>query len=255
MSVENRQLEERLGHSFQNGGLLELALTHKSVHSTAGAEASVSQDNEQLEFLGDSILGFVTSEFVFRRCPEAPEGKLSRLKAHRVSAAHLYRVATRLGLGQHLKLGRGEEQSGGRTKRAILSNAVEAIIAAIFLDGGLEPSRRFIENQILEPDDEDEFVDEVALDAKSALQELAQASKLPVPRYQIVGHSGPEHAKQFVVEARVGREFAARAEGSSKKMAGQRAAEQLLEQLRALAGAQAESAAADGGLGGDSGER
>jgi len=159
---------------------------------------------------------------------------LSRLKAQRVSSAHLFKVSSELGVGQYLKLGRGEEQSGGRAKRAILANALEALIAAVFLDGGLGPSRTFVEQLIVSQDEPCDFGDDVALDDKSALQEFAQARKLPVPRYQIVHESGPEHAKLFTVEARVGKKFAARAEGASKKTAGQRAAALLLARLRSL---------------------
>ena len=232
MPAECEELEARVGYKFHDRALLLRALTHKSVHSDAAPDPAAVEDNEQLEFLGDSILGFVASEYVFRHCPDCPEGKLSRLKAQRVSASHLFDVATQLQLGEHLQLGRGEEQSGGRTKKAILANAVEALIAAIYLDGGLEPSRRFVETLILESDARDEFPGNVELDAKSALQELAQSRRLPLPRYQIVQQKGPEHAKLFTVEARVGASFAARAEGQSKKAAGQMAAALVLAQLR-----------------------
>src|SRR3974377_1111823 len=157
MPSEYEQLEARVGYKFRDRALLGRALAHKSVHSDVAAGQTAVQDNEQLEFLGDSILGFVASEFVFRRCPDCPEGKLSRLKAQRVSAGHLFKVATDLMLGEWLQLGRGEEQSGGRTKRQILANALEALIAAIYLDGGLEASRRFVETQVLGPGPGDDF--------------------------------------------------------------------------------------------------
>jgi len=232
MPADYEELEARVGYRFKDRALLLKALTHKSVHSAAAAGPAAAQDNEQLEFLGDSILGFVASEFVFRHCPHCPEGKLSRLKAQRVSASYLFKVASGLSLGEYLQLGRGEEQSGGRTKKAILANALEALIAAIYIDGGVEPSRRFVEALILESGVSDEFQTEVELDAKSALQELAQSRKLAIPRYQIVQQKGPEHAKLFTVEARVGKQFAARAEGPSKKAAGQMAAALVIEQLR-----------------------
>jgi ribonuclease-3 len=245
MPADYEELEARIGYKFVDRDLLLRALTHKSVHSEAIAGAPPAQDNEKLEFLGDSILGFVSSEYLFRRCPRSSEGMLSRLKAQRVSSTHLFKISSELGLGQYLKLGRGEEQSGGRTKRAILANALEALIAAIFLDGGLGPSGTFVEQFIVSPDDASDFGDDVALDAKSALQEFAQARKLPVPRYQIVHESGPEHAKLFTVEARTGKGFAARAEGASKKTAGQQAAALLLERLRSLPVAESPSLADD----------
>lgn len=238
------ELEARIGYKFADPDLLLRALTHKSIHSEAIAGEDPTQDNEKLEFLGDSILGFVASEHFFRRCPQSSEGTLSRLKAQRVSAAHLFKVSSALGVGEYLKLGRGEEQSGGRAKRAILANALEALIAAIFLDGGLLPSRTFVEKTILKPDDLDDSAGDVALDAKSALQEFAQARKLSVPRYQIVHESGPEHAKLFTVEARVGKQFTARAEGASKKTAGQQAAALLLERLQGAADAESVSCGA-----------
>jgi ribonuclease-3 len=234
MPADYEELEARIGYTFVDRDLLLRALTHKSVHSEAIAGAPPAADNEKLEFLGDSILGFIASEYLFRHCPQSSEGTLSRLKALRVSSAHLYKISSELGLGHYLKLGRGEEQSGGRAKRAILANALEALIAAIFLDGGLGPSRTFVEQFIVSPDEPAVFGDDVALDAKSALQEFAQARKLPVPRYQIVHESGPEHAKLFTVEARAGKKFAARAEGASKKTAGQQAAALLLARLRSL---------------------
>jgi ribonuclease-3 len=234
MPADYEELEVRIGYKFVDRDLLLRALTHKSVHSEAIAGAPPASDNEKLEFLGDSILGFVASEYLFRRCPQSSEGMLSRLKAQRVSSAHLFKISSELGLGQYLKLGRGEEQSGGRAKRAILANALEALIAAIFLDGGLGPGRTFVEQFIVSPDEPSDLGDDVALDAKSALQEFAQARKLPVPRYQIVHEAGPEHAKLFTVEARAGKTFAARAEGASKKTAGQQAAALLLARLRSL---------------------
>lgn len=246
MPVDYEELEVRIGYKFADRDFLLRALTHKSIHSEAIAGEAPVADNEVLEFLGDSILGFVASEYVFRRCPQSSEGSLSRLKAQRVSAAHLFKVSSELGLGQYLKLGRGEEQSGGRAKRAILANALEALIAAIFLDGGLRPSRDFVERLLLKLDEPGDLDGDVALDSKSALQEFAQARKLPVPRYQIVHESGPEHAKLFTVEARVGKQFTARAEGASKKTAGQQAATLLLERLQVLADAESLSRGADG---------
>lgn len=226
--LDAEALETALGHSFANRDLLIRALTHRSiVHERAPATAT---DNEQFEFLGDAILGFVVSDVLLAMHPDFPEGKLSKLKAHLVSASHLHEVAARLQLGEFLLLGRGEEMSGGRGKKALLANAVEALIAALYLDGGMDPARAFILQEIVggaEPLNEAT----PAADYKSALQELAQALKLPQPRYAIVEERGPEHAKMFLVEARVGREWVSRAEGLSKKSAGQKAAQEILRRL------------------------
>ena len=146
MGAELEALEKRLDYRFADRELLIRALTHKSRLAECPNGA---RDNEQLEFLGDSVLGFLVSELLVRRYPASPEGKLSKLKAHLVSAARLHEVAARLGLGEHLILGRGEELSGGRAKKALLANALEAVIAAIFLDGGVEAARAFVAGRIL----------------------------------------------------------------------------------------------------------
>lgn len=227
-------LEERLGHRFKDRGLLARALTHKShVFDEQGGVAVVSGHNEQLEFLGDSILGFLASDLLLSRRPDLPEGQLSKLKSHLVSASRLYAVAQSLDLGAYLMLGKGEELSGGRSKRGLLANAVEAILAALYLDSGLETCRRFVVCCIIGELDLGELERApVTVDAKSALQEYAQARGLPTPRYAIVREDGPEHAKTFTVEARLGRDHLARAEGHSKKDAAQRAARHLLAGLK-----------------------
>ena len=227
-------LETKLEHSFQNRELLHRALTHKSrafEDSPAGGETHAN--NEQLEFLGDAVLGFLVSEALIQRFPELPEGRLSKCKARFVSAQNLYEVAIRLDLGCHLLLGRGEEMSGGREKKALLANALEAVIAALYLDAGLAAARNFVVGHVvgggeLSCDEEDG-----ATDHKSALQELTQARRLPMPRYRIVSSVGPEHAKMFTVQAQVGDDWKARAEGSSKKAAGQQAAALLLDRMGA----------------------
>ena len=226
---ESEALEAALGYHFASRELFARAFTHRSsvYEKTSSAAAA---DNERLEFLGDAILGFVVSDALVAAHPDYPEGRLSKLKAQLVSALHLHEVAARLRLGDYLLLGRGEEMSGGREKKALLANAVEALIAALYLDGGMEPARRFIVQHVI---GEREPSSEMALatDYKSALQELAQSMKLPQPRYAIVEERGPEHAKTFLVEARVGREWVSRAEGLSKKSAGQKAAQEILRQL------------------------
>jgi len=221
-------LEEALGHRFRNRGLLERALTHTSRAHERNAQDA---DNEQLEFLGDSILGFLVSEALVARYASYPEGRLSKIKAHLVSSSHLFKVARELNLGEHLLLGRGEEMSGGREKRALLADAVEALIAALYLDGGIGPARQFVVNQLVgDPRLADEGPEGVT-DYKSALQEMAQALHLPQPRYSTIEERGPEHAKTFLVEVRLGSEWKSQAEGLSKKSAGQNAAKQVLQQL------------------------
>lgn len=224
-------LEQKLGHVFRDRALLERALTHKSHVYERPSTGPSGGDNEQLEFLGDAILGFVVSECLVRRHPDFPEGRLSKLKAHLVSAARLHEVALALGLGEFLFLGRGEEMSGGRGKKALLSDAVEALIAALYLDAGLETVREFIESRVIGAAQTPEEGDDALTDYKSALQEMAQALKLPTPRYVVVDEDGPEHSKTFTVEVRLGKEWVSQAQGQSKKSAGQKAAQQVLQQL------------------------
>jgi ribonuclease-3 len=225
-------LEAALGHTFQNREPLVRALTHKSRSHEQARPGDDLISNEQLEFLGDSILGFAVSDLLFRRFPLDAEGRLSKLKAHLVSEARLHEVALALGLGEFLILGRGEEMSGGREKKALLADAVEAIIAALYLDGGMEPARRFIEQRIVgEAGINDQTADLTIADFKGELQQRAQALKLPTPRYITVEESGPEHAKIFTVEGRVGDVWMARAQGLTKKAASQKAAQIILGQL------------------------
>ena len=232
MSADVANLEKALGHAFRDRELLEQALTHKSRIYEKSADGEAGADNEQLEFLGDAILGFAVSETLVRRHSSFPEGRLSKLKARLVSAAHLHRVAQELNLGEYLLLGRGEEMSGGREKKALLSDAVEALIAALYLDGGLSVATRFIEDRVIGPSGPSEdSVDAAAADYKSALQEMAQSLKLPPPRYAITAEEGPEHSKTFTVEVRVGKDWVSQAQGMSKKSAGQKAAQQVLLQL------------------------
>lgn len=236
MRGELESIEQALGYRFTDRGVLCRALTHSSlVHERVIAgNGEALRDNEQLEFLGDSVLGFLISESLFRTFPDYSEGRLSKIKAHLVSAVHLYEVARALGIGVYLQLGRGEEMSGGRAKKTLLVDGVEALIAAIYLDGGMEPARAFVDAHVLAPaapqlaavEEPDAMVD-----FKSALQELAQARKLPQPRYAIVQESGPEHSKTFTMEVRVGREWAGQAEGSTKKSAAQQAAREVYERI------------------------
>jgi ribonuclease-3 len=238
MRAELSTLESKIGYSFSEAELLRRALTHSSLANEArGATGSALNDNEQLEFLGDSVLGFLIAEALVRRNPEHREGELSRHKAHLVSAAHLHGVARRLDLGSFLDLGRSEEMSGGRAKKTLLVDALEALMAAIYLDGGLEAIRTFISDHVLDApfsSDEDAGTDiqPAITNFKSALQELAQSKKLPQPRYSIVRERGPEHAKVFTVEVRVGKEWTGQADGRTKKVAAQRAARGVYERLQ-----------------------
>jgi ribonuclease-3 len=239
MHAELSTLEARIRYHFSNQELLRRALTHTSFANEARTgQGSPLDDNEQLEFLGDSVLGFLAAEALVQRNPQFREGGLSGLKAHLVSAAHLHGVARRLDVGSFLDLGRSEEMSGGRAKKTLLVDALEAIIAAVFLDGGIEPARTFVAAHILDApfaSDEDAGTDvqPAIANFKSALQELAQARQLPQPRYVIVRECGPEHSKTFTVEVRAGKECTGQAEGRTKKIAAQRAARAVYERLLA----------------------
>jgi ribonuclease-3 len=239
-------LEKALGHEFASPGLLNQALTHSSQARESEAARPLAteraKDNEQLEFLGDAVLGLVATEELFRRFPQFSEGQLSKLRAHLVSKNHLINVAERLELGRYLRLGRGEEKSGGRGKSALLVDALEAVLGAIYLDAGFETARLLILRHVLLPELE-EFISSgkaaKVTDYKSALQEKLQATNRPQPVYVMVKESGPEHQKTFTIEARLlatgdGQiEFVGRAQGSTKKNAEQDAARQVLEYLAA----------------------
>lgn len=223
--------EERLGFTFGNRDLLLRALTHKSYSHEARSREM--PDNETFEFLGDSVLGFVIGDMLFRRFPELDEGALSKMKAYLVSAPSLARKARFYSMGEVLLLGVGEEKSGGRKKDSLLANLFEAVVAAIYLDGGIEPAGRLIESAFR---DDIASIDESDLlfhDYKTALQEIAQGLGLPLPDYSVVDEYGPDHDKRFVVEVRLANQVVARGEGSSKKEAQQQAAHEALR-LHAL---------------------
>jgi ribonuclease-3 len=240
MREEPETLEISTAYRFRDREILRRALTHSShVHEKSPLETSDGRrdDNEQLEFLGDAVLGFLISEVLVSRNPEQREGRLSKAKAHLVSATHLFEVAQKLELGKYLELGRGEEMSGGRTKRTLLVDALEALIAAVYLDGGMEAARTFVNQFVIGEgngtlDHLEENLPQRIVDFKSALQELAQARKLPQPRYVIVKETGPEHLKTFTVEVRVGKDFVGQADGLTKKSAAQQAAREIYEKLK-----------------------
>jgi len=246
--IEFPALEEAIGHRFYRPVILEQALTHSSFAREAETASSTEGnsefqgDNEQLEFLGDAVLSFVVSQELFRRFPEYTEGDLSKLRAHIVSARALIRPARQLEIGNYLRFGKGEEKSGGRTKSALLVNALEALIAALYLDAGLEKAHRFIVSVVLQP-----ALYELQkrgsgtfpiTDYKSALQEIVHASGRSQPHYAVVKEQGPDHRKIFTVEVHVpapatgGEAFVSRAEGSTKKRAEQGAARQAWEYLQ-----------------------
>jgi ribonuclease III len=232
-SADLQDLESRLGHTFHDRSLLVRALTHRSYTFGQRFTDTVTLDNERLEFLGDAILGFLISESLVLRHATWPEGQLSKTKAHLVSATHLHRVAQRLGLGEFLQLGRSEEMSGGRQKKMLLANAVEALIAALHIDGGLEKARWFVLEHVLGSGELEEVGEGQEPNYKSTLQERAQAVHLPQPHYVIVEETGPGHAKTFLVEARIGTVYRQQGSGSSKKAAAQNAAKAILEQMDA----------------------
>lgn len=233
-------------YKFRNLSLLTLALTHSSLAYESNPEGTrdPGSDNEQLEFIGDAVLGLVVAEALYRRFPGSREGDLTRLRASLVSSRNLAQVALQIQLGSMLRLGRGEERSGGRKKPALLANALEAVIAAMYLDGGLAPARDFIQRHIIEPADEElvgvldsteTFAGAVG-DYKSALQERLQAAGAGQPKYVMTDQSGPDHKKRFRIEVRVadrtgGFITLADADGTTKKLAQQEAARRALASI------------------------
>ncbi len=234
MSAGQEALERAIGYSFRDPSLLRRALTHKSyAYERSVSGGPLPPDSAQLEFLGDAVLGLLVTDLLLQHHPDQSEGRLTELKAHLVRETSLVEVARRLALGSYLLLGEGEERSGGRDKAALLADALEALIAAIYLDSGLEAARGFVVRYVAgewlaEPDTSGGPLSNF----KSALQTAAHARGLPLPRYLVVGESGPQHAKTFTVEVRLGRDWVVQAEAPTKKAAGQLAAKILLEKLQ-----------------------
>ncbi len=230
------ELETRLGYRFEDRKLLEQALTHRSLtrDGTPESRSGANKDNERLEFLGDAVVGLAAAESLYLRYPELAEGDLTRLRGALVSRRNLAQVARQLELGKCLLLGRSEENSGGRAKPALLANAMEAVLGALFLDAGAEAVGRVVDRVIIEPSAE-ALRGQLAAgmgDYKSGLQELLQARRLGQPEYRTVAESGPDHCKQFFVEARIGGEALATGTGRNRKLAEQDAARQALEILK-----------------------
>ncbi len=222
-------LQRRINYRFKDRGLLEHALTHKS-RAAEDASGGVA-DNESLEFLGDAVLGLVVADVLFRRFPDYDEGQKSKVKASVVSTASLARHAEQMGLGDHLLLGRGEEKTGGRFKQALLADAYEALIAAVYLDGGFDAATEFLQRELLEAIDLGASQTIVGQDYKSALQERLQALGHALPEYRVAGETGPDHRKVFRVEVVVHGEVLGAASGNAKKEAEQEAARLALDKL------------------------
>ena len=221
-----KDLEAAIGYRFRNIALLQNALTHSSYANERWHNSLMS--NERLEFLGDAILGMTVAKYLYQTFPDRPEGELTRMRADMVCEQTLAKVAARIELGRHLMLGNGEEQGGGRGRNSILADAVESVIAACFLDGGMEAAQQFIDRFILV---------EVPVqrmhnaDYKTALQEMVQQKKNQVLSYALIGESGPDHDKTFMVEVLRNGTVVGKGEGRSKKKAEQAAAHEAVKNL------------------------
>jgi ribonuclease-3 len=223
------ELEQKIGYSFRSRALLDRALTHRSFANERAAQNC--RHNEAMEFLGDSVLGFVVSAWLLERFPDLSEGKLSKMKAYLVSATSLATKAHDFGMGDVIRLGVGEEKSGGRRKDSLLANLFEAVIAAVYLDAGIEAARKLIESSFDEDLARIDADDLLFHDYKTALQEVAQGKGLALPEYNVIDEVGPDHDKRFIVEVKIG-SLTARGEGSSKKEAQQQAAKHALRESR-----------------------
>lgn len=222
-----KAIEEKLDYTFRDQELLVNALTHSSYANENRGHSCES--NERLEFLGDSVLGFVVADALYRRESELPEGRMTRVRAQLVCEDSLRRVAAELGLGDYIRLGRGEEHTGGRKRTSILADAVEALIAAMYLDGGLEVARAFIERHILSALDTGDWL--VFGDGKTELQELVQRKSGQTLSYELVSESGPDHNKTFCMRVLLNGVELAAGEGRTKKEAEQAAARSALKEL------------------------
>lgn len=221
------KLEQSISHAFRDPRLLERALTHKSFAN----ENKTPHHNERLEFLGDAVLSLVVSEYLMKTCPDSTEGDLSRLRAAIVSEPALAVIARALALGSYLLLGKGEEQTGGREKDSLLADALEALIASLYLDAGKEAAETFI-LRFFEDVIKKSCASRTSLDYKTAVQELCQERLKQLPEYRVASETGPDHQKQFNVELLVKGRVTGRGTGKSKKEAEQKAAKEALEKLK-----------------------
>jgi ribonuclease III len=238
MTKMDERLEERLGHKFRNPALLERALTHSSAipelrlcPPDEDTDRFEPQNNEQLEFLGDAVLDMLASEYLLEKFSGWSEGHLSKSRARMVNARALEMAARRLQLGEYLRLGRGEEKTGGREKQTLLADAFEAVVAALYLDAGLPPARQMLRRVLFEHAIEERGEGIAEADRKSALQEYLQGRGQPPAEYRLSGQTGPDHRKIFRVEVWANGVCMASGEGSTKKEAEQQAARSALERL------------------------
>lgn len=220
-------LQQTLGISFNQPALLSQALTHSSF---ANENPDAATSNERLEFLGDAVLGLIVAENLYRNFPELPEGQMTKIRSYLVKQETLAQVAKNIDLGSYLYLGKGEESSGGQEKPANLARALEAIIAALYLDQGLQVTEELI-LKILDQEFQTAISEDIVTDYKSRLQEYLQAQSQPAPYYHLVGTEGPDHAKKFIVEARLNDTVLATGTGRAKKLAEMEAARIALEQM------------------------
>jgi ribonuclease III len=241
MRIADTALEVRLGHKFSSRELLDRALTHSSAVPELRAAAAdgtgngiTLADNERLEFLGDAVLELLASEYLLAAFPEWTEGQLSKSRARIVNAGSLEAAARRLRLGEHLRLGRGEEKTGGREKQTLLADAFEAVVAAVYLDAGLGAVREVLQRVLFEQALEERGERIAESDRKSALQEFLQGRGQAPAEYRLAGESGPDHEKVFQIEVWINGECMAKGEGSTKKEAEQQAARSALELLEQL---------------------
>lgn len=223
-----KDLEAVIGYRFRNISLLQNALTHSSYANERWHNSLLS--NERLEFLGDAVLGLVTADYLYHKHPDLPEGDLTRMRAALVCEESLYEVAQRLGLGSELRLGKGEEAGGGRQRPSILADATESVFAAVYLDGGMEAARALIHRVLLDKEQE-EAVEERRRDYKTELQELVQRRSNQTLHYEMIGATGPDHARQFTCAVLLNGETAGTGTGRSKKEAEQSAARAALQAL------------------------
>ena len=222
-----RAFQEKIGYEFENRNLLLQALTHSSYANEKHMRKL--SDNERLEFLGDAVLEIISSDYLFDNYPELPEGELTKLRASIVCEPTLALCAVEMSLGDYLLLGKGENQTGGRNRKSILSDALEAVIGAIYLDGGFTSAKEFVLKYILTDIEHKQLF----YDSKTILQELVQRDyKDEEIRYEIIGEEGPDHAKHFIVEVRIGEKSAGLGKGSTKKAAEQEAAYRAIIDLK-----------------------
>ena len=223
-----KDLQKRLAHEFQNPKLLELAFVHRSF---VNENREVKESNERLEFLGDAVLELVTTEFLFEKFPEKPEGELTALRSALVKGETLAEISRELDFGKYLKLSKGEARSGGADKPYLLANVFEAVLGAVYLDGGFAKAKAIV-TEFLLPKLPAIIESNAQIDAKSEFQELAQARLAITPEYKVLSESGPDHAKVFEMGAFVGKDLFGRGKGGSKQDAEQAAAAEALKKIK-----------------------